>query len=306
VKSGQLIGRIDDAEYQQAVIEAEANLKIAGSSLIEAGIQFELARQERERVETLQAKGIASPAELDAAVSNYSAQESRLDLATAQVEQREASLAAARIRLGYTRLAASKPGFIGQRFVDEGALLAPNAAVVSVVGIDSVIVRATVTERDYGAIQPGQSVEVTVDAFPNQQFIGDVARVAPLLDEASRVAEVEVEIANEQRLLKPGMFARAAVQIAHRDSVQTVPTQALVSRNGHPGVFTVAPDCDITQFVLVTVGISTSTQTEILSPQIEGSVVTLGQHLLEDGSPVLVPTEGERAEGRESGRMAPS
>jgi len=291
VRTGEAIGRIDDAEYRQAVIEAEANLKIAQSSLIEAGIQFELARDEKDRVETLLEKGISSPSELDAAVSNYSAQESRLDLAKAQVEQREASLEAARIRLGYTRLTASKSGLIGQRFVDEGALLAPNAAVVSVVGIDSVIVRASVTERDYGFIEPGQQANVTVDAFPDRHFSGDVARIAPLLEETSRVAQVEVEIENDDRILKPGMFARVDIRIAARDSTQIVPTQALARRSGDTGVFLITAGEPVAAYSTVEVGISTPDWTEILAPRLEGRIITLGQHLLEDGSPVLIPSE---------------
>jgi len=291
VKTGEIIGLIDDAEYQQTVIEAEANLKIAQSSLIEAGIQFDLAREEKERVEVLLEKGISSPSELDAAISNYSAQESRLDLAKAQVEQREASLEAARIRLGYTRLTASKPGLVGQRFVDEGALLAPNAAVVSVVGIDSVIVRASVTERDYGLIRRGQYAEIAVDAYPDRKFAGDVARIAPLLEETSRVAQLEVEIKNDERLLKPGMFARVDVRIAARDSTQIVPTQALARRNTQTGVFTIASDEPKARYLPVEVGIATPAWTEILSPRLEGPVITLGQHLIEDGSPILIPSE---------------
>ena len=60
--------------------------------------------------------------------------------------------------------------------VIEGALLAPNTPVVLVVGIDSVIVRTTITERDYGRVKKGQKVEVLVDAFPGRKFPGTVAR----------------------------------------------------------------------------------------------------------------------------------
>jgi RND family efflux transporter MFP subunit len=295
VKTGEPIGRIDDAEYQQAVLEAEASLKIARASLLEAEIQFELARQDKERVEALQAKGIASPAELDAAVSSYSAQESRLDLARAQIEQREASLASAKIRLGYTRLTASKPGLIGERFVDEGALLAPNSPVVTVVGIDSVIVRATVVERDYGYIRAGQPADVMVDAFPSRRFAGVVARIAPLLEKTARVAQTEVEIQNDSLLLKPGMFARVQVVTGQRDRAQTIPRRALVTRNGDTGVFMVGSDATVAHYVPVTTGIVTPDRVEILSPTLGGLVVTLGQHLLTDGSPVLLPKSLEDA-----------
>lgn len=289
VRAGEIIALIDDAEYQQAVFEAEANLKIAQASLTESRSQFELAGQEKERSEQLQAKGIASPSELDAAVTNYAAQQSRYALAEAQVEQREAALKSARIRLGYTRLTASKPGFIGERFVDEGTLLAPNAAVASVVGIDSVIVQTSVIERDYTRIRIGQQASVSVDAFKTRQFRGVVSRIAPMLQEASRVAQMEVEVQNDSLLLKPGMFARVNVITAEKDDAQIAPATAMVSRNGETGIFIVSPEYATAHFIPVKTGIVTLDQVEILSPPVKGMVVTLGQHLLDDGSPVLLP-----------------
>jgi RND family efflux transporter MFP subunit len=291
VKPGEIVVRIDDAEYQQAVAEAEANLKIAQASLAEALSQFELAGQEKERVESLQAKGIASPAELDAAVTNYSAQQSRRQLAQAQVEQREASLKSAKIRLSYTVLAASEPGYVGERFVDEGALLAPNDPIISILGIDSVIVRTTIIERDYGRIKTGQPVQVMVDAFPNHEFTGKVSRIAPMLQEASRVAQMEVGVLNDSSLLKPGMFARVQVVMAAKDSAQIVPSQAIVNRSGETGIFVVNSADKVAHYFPVTTGIVTPERTEILSPMLNGLVITLGQHLLEDGSPVLLPQQ---------------
>ncbi len=289
VKKSEIIARIDDSEYQQAVREAEANLKIAQASLRETNSQFELAKQDLERVQSLQEKGIASPAELDAAQTNFTAQKSRLELANAQVEQREAALKSANIRLGYTVLTITEPGFIGERYVDEGSLLAPNAPIVSVIGIDTVIIQTTVIERIYGRIQVGQSAAVSVDAFPNKIFVGKVARIAPMLQEASRVAKMEVEVTNDSLALKPGMFTKLSVVLAQKDSAQVVPTQAVVSRGGENVVFAISDSGALARYIPVQVGIATPEKTEILSPQLHGLVVTLGQHLLEDGSPVILP-----------------
>jgi RND family efflux transporter MFP subunit len=297
VKQGELIALIDDAEYQQAVLEAEANLKIAQASLQEAKSQVELARQEKDRLESLRAKELVTASEFETSETNYKAQQSRMELAAAQVEQREASLASARIRLGYTRLNASRPGFIGERFVDEGALLAANNPVVLVVGIDSVIVRTTITERDYGFIGRGQPVDVMVDAFPAQRFMGTVARVAPMMQEASRMAEMEVEVDNADHLLKPGMFARVEVMTASRDSTQLVPSKAVMESDSGPVVFVVPDGGTNVDRVKVTTGIVTPEKTEIIEPQLSGRVVTLGQHLLDDGSPVLLPADSGASTG---------
>ena len=289
VRKGEIIAQIDDAEYQQAVLEAEANLKISQANLTENEIQHDLARQELERIQSLQQKGIASPAELDAVNSNFSALQSRIKLAQAQVEQREAALSSAKIRLSYTVLLASEPGFIGERFIDEGSLLAPNSPVVSVLGIETVIVRTTVIERVYGQIRIGQAAEIAVDAFPDRAFYGKVSRIAPMLQEASRVAQMEVGVANQDLFLKPGMFTKVIIVLAESQNAQVIPSPALVNRNAVNGVFVIRKDETVAHFVPVQTGIGTLDKTEITSPEIDGVVVTLGQHLLEDNGNVILP-----------------
>ena len=294
VNTGEVIARLDDAEYQQAVLEAEANLKIAKASLTEAVSQMELAKQELNRVKSLKEKGIASPSELDVASTAYDAQKSRLELARAQVQQREAALNSAEIRLGYTVLSATEPGFVGERYVDEGSLLSPNAPLISVVGIDTVIVQATIIERDYGQISVGQPAQVAVDAFPGETFDGKVARIAPVLHEESRVAKMEVEVDNRAHRLKPGMFTTITVMLREKSARQVIPPGAIVKREGVDGIFVVESDdagINLARFYPVETGIETESETEILSPDIDGPVVTLGQHLLEDGSLVTMSNE---------------
>ncbi|MBN1627789.1 MAG: efflux RND transporter periplasmic adaptor subunit [Deltaproteobacteria bacterium] len=292
VNKGEIIARLDNDEYQQAVLQAEANLKIAKASLNEAESQFELARQELERERSLQEKGIASSSELDTASTNYDAKKSGLELARAQVEQSEASLKSAQIRLNYTVLTSTEPGYIGERYVDEGNLLSTNSPLVSIIGIDTVIVQATIIEKDYGRIKVGQPAEIIVDAFPDTTFAGTVARIAPVLEEASRVAKVELEVNNSDRLLKPGMFARISVVLQEKALAQVVPNEALVKSSGREAVFIVEKDPvsggNIARRYDVETGISTNTETEIISPEIKGPVVVLGQHLLQDGGSVTL------------------
>ncbi len=288
VDRDEIIARLDDAEYEQAVIEAEANLRIAKASLLEAKSQYELARQELDRVKSLQQKGIASPSELDATTSTFEAQSSRLELANAQVEQREASLKSAQIRLSYTILKATEPGYIGERFVDEGGLIATNSPIVSVIGYEKVIVQTTVVERDYALMKEGQEAQVEVDAYPGRYFPGVVTRIAPMLQETSRVAQLEVEVDNDSLILKPGMFTHVRVVLAEKANVCTVPRDAVVNHNGETGVYLVDVEASKAKFVPVVTGISQTDIIEIVDPPLQGLVVVLGQHLLEDGSPVNV------------------
>ncbi|MFH0882348.1 MAG: efflux RND transporter periplasmic adaptor subunit [bacterium] len=291
VERNKVVARLDDAEYQQAVLEAEANLKIAQASLVETRSQFSLAEQELQRVKSLAIQNLSSNAELETAQSKYDASQARLSVALAQVQQRQAALESARIRLNYTLLRASEPGYIGERYVDEGALLPVNGAVVSVIGIDTVYVRTTVIERDYGRMIEGQAAQVSVDAFPDQTFHGYVSRIAPMLREASRVAEMEVIVPNDSLKLKPGMFARVHVVLASKENAKLIPTRALVNRDGQTGVFRVSGDGTAADWTPVSTGIVTSTNVEIVWPDLKGRVITLGQHLLQDGGAILLPDE---------------
>jgi len=214
-------------------------------------------------------------------------------------------LKSANIRLGYTILTGAEPGFVGERFVDEGALLAPNSPVASVIGIGTVIVRTTIIERDYGRVRVGQRADVQVDAFPGKWFPGNVSRIAPMLKEASRVAEMEVNVVNDALMLKPGMFANVRVVLSEQDRAQIVPRQAIVQQDGEPGVFVVGEGEAVARYVPIQTGIATLEKAEVISPRLDGLIVTLGQHLLEDGSPVILPKDSADGVREEAGRPEP-
>ncbi len=291
VQRDEVIARLDSAEYEQAQTEARANLEIARSSLAAARAELELAEKTLERVNSLEKSELVSDSQIDDARFRFEAQRARVNLAEAQVEQRMAALEAARIRLGYTLLRAAEPGYVGERLVDEGALLPVNAAVVSVVGLDTIFVSTSIIERDYGNIRSGQEAQIEVDAFPGRRFPGRVSRLAPVLKEESRVAEMEVLVPNPDQALKPGMFARVRVILSSKTDAQIVPAEAVVRRDGQTGLFVVEASRDAARYVPVTLGIQSQTIVEVIDPALDGdTIVTLGQHLLEDGSPILLPS----------------
>jgi RND family efflux transporter MFP subunit len=134
----------------------------------------------------------------------------------------------------------------------------------------------------------GQEATVTTDAYPGRVFDGRIVRVAPLLKETSREARVEVEITNPEGLLKPGMFVRVQIEFDRHDNATVVPTNALAHREDREGVFLVDLMEKKAHFVPVTVGIVSGDEAEITAPPLAGMVVTLGQHLLTDGSAIIV------------------
>jgi RND family efflux transporter MFP subunit len=303
VHKGQLVAQIEDDEYQQQVIQAEADLNVAKANLEEARSSVELSKKDLERSESLHKKGIYSDAQLDSARAQFSAQESRLKVNQAQVANREAGLEGARVRLSYTRITAEweKGGetrYVGERFVHEGALLSPNSQIISVIELEPITAVIFATDKEYFRIQPGQEVGISSTAFPGRSFRGVVSRVAPLLQETSRQARVEIDIRNENDLLKPGMFVNAEIEFARRDKAKLVPYSALVQRNGQDGVFIADVEAKTAHFTPVKIGIVEGDRAEVLEPSdISGYAVVLGQHLLEDGMGIILPERNAAGAG---------
>jgi len=294
VTRDQLIARIDDDEYVQQVDQARAELDVARANIEENRSALNLARREYERARALREKKIVSESELDTAEAQYKAARAKQKVAIAQVAQREALLKTAHVRLDYTRIRASWENgngtrVVGERYVDEGTMLTANAAIASIVAIDALTAVIHVIERDYPRVKAGQSAVITTDAYPERTFSGTIARIAPVLKEAARQARVEVDVPNPEKLLKPGMFVRVAIEFERKNGATVVPVSALVKRNGSQGIFLADLEAKRARFVAVQPGITSGDMAEIVEPAVTGYVVTVGQHLLEDGAAIMVP-----------------
>lgn len=295
VERNQLIAVLDDKEYAQQVAQAQANLQVAQANLEEARSSSEIAKRGLDRAQTLHKKGIASDSELDTAQAAYKAQDAKYKVAIAQVAHTKAGLKAAQVRLSYTQIRSSwENGYehrvVGERFVDQGAMLTPNTPILSILEIQPIIAAIHVTDRDYFRIKTGQNAVVSSKAFPEKTFSGKIARIAPLLKETSREARIEIEIPNPDELLKPGMFINAQIEFATQKNATVVPVNALVKRENQQGIFLADTQDKIAQFVPVSLGIVSSEWAEVVEPDsLSGFVVTLGHHLLGSRSPIILP-----------------
>ncbi|MFH2099674.1 MAG: efflux RND transporter periplasmic adaptor subunit [Pseudomonadota bacterium] len=298
VADGDLLAELDSGEYFQQVAQARAELEVSRANLADTRSGLSAATREFERASELRRQKVASESELDEAEALYNAARARTEVSDAQIKQKEAELKAAEVRLSYARINASWAGCQGprkvaERFVDQGAMLKANDPIVSIVDIGAVLAVIFVIERDFPDIRVGQEAEVHTDAYGDRMFPGRVVRRAPVLQEESRQARVEIEIENPGGLLAPGMFVRVNIKLAVHENAQTVPVSALVRRNSGQGVFLAEPATMKARFVAVTTGITENGMTEILSPEIQGLVITLGHHLVEDGTDISIPEAGE-------------
>jgi len=305
VKRGQVVAELDNDEYVQAVAQARADLEVAGANLSKAKSDLEIANREFKRTESLLKRGIASDSEFDAARQDQLAKQAQLKVAAAQVTKAESSLETANIRLRYTQVTAGWTGgdedrVVAERYVDEGQTVAANAPLLLIVELHPIVGVVFVTERDYAHLKPGQLVSLTTDAYPDEQYPGRIDRIAPVFRQSTRQARIEMTIDNPQHRLKPGMFIRATVVLARVPEATIVPEQALTIRDDRSGVFTVGEDGRSVAWREVKVGIREGDRVQVEGEGLSGRVVTLGQQLVNDGSPISIPAEQTKtAAGRE-------
>lgn len=293
VKRGQVVAELDDDAYVQEVAQAGANLAVAKANVSGAQSALDIATRELDRMRRLRERGVASEAQFDTARANQLNRKSQLAVAHALVTKAESELRSANIRLGYTKVTAgwrdgSGRRFVAERFVDEGQTVSANEALLRIVEFDPVIAVIYVAERDYARLDVGQAAVLTTDAFPGQRFEARIERIAPVFSEQSRQARVELSVANDNLLLKPGMFTRTTIVLDRIAEATHVPEQALTTRDGKDGVFVVNEDGTSVAWREVDPGIRQDGRVQVIGSAISGRVVVLGQQLLKDGSPITV------------------
>jgi hypothetical protein len=132
-----------------------------------------------ERSKSLYERDLLPRQTFDDTDARYQAAQAQLELSMAQLEQTKSRLDELKINLSNTVIAAPVDGFIGKRTLDPGASVGVNTSFISVVDIRTVRLVINVVEKDLRRIHQGTSVEVEVDAYPGENFIGRVARLAP-------------------------------------------------------------------------------------------------------------------------------
>lgn len=304
VVRGQVVVQMENAEFEQAVVEAEAQLAVAEANRDEAVSSFEIAKRQLERSKTLSDRGIASDSAFDAAQAQFLTAQSAVKAAQANLKRDEALLRAARIRLDYTEVkaewrAGDSERTVAERFVDEGNTVAANTPILSVIELDPVVAVIQVTEKDYPRIKIGQKAQVRADGFPAKTFVGTVSRIFPIFQEASRQAKLEIEVANPEHLLKPGMFTRCTLELDHVEDGLSVPEMAITKRNDGYGVFKVMGDGDTVKWVPVQLGFTSGEQVQLLGTDMSGPVVVLGQQFLKNGSKIRIAASSDAVKGEE-------
>ena len=180
-------------------------------------------------------------------------------------------------------------GFVTARNFDQGDMFSMSAPLFTVQQVVPVKLLVGISESEYTKVKKGQSVAIKADALPGRSFTGKVERLYPTIDAATHTFRAEVHVANTDRVLRPGMYARVTVNYGHNHSI-VVPDLCIVKQEGTGQRFVYLLKADNTvSYVPVTLGRHIGMEYEVLEGISEGDqVVYKGQVALKDGVKVVV------------------
>jgi len=276
VSKGQMLVRLEEADYKLRVDQAVAQLDSAKAGVRQAeeklGLQpgqkfdpervadvsvaranFNLAESNFQRAQKLIESGDISRAEFDQRKSQRDALKQAYESAIAQARQNYAAVMVARTNitnaqtqvdlarrtLSYTVVTAPIGGYVLERPVDVGTYVSTTTKVATIVKTNPLWIRIDIPEQAVQQIKTGQSVSLSTTSWPDRKFSGRVARISPNVSASSRTLTVEAEIDNRGGALKPGQFATVRILLPQSEAAVLVPQRALRTISGAIYVFVI-------------------------------------------------------------------
>jgi HlyD family secretion protein len=322
VRQGQILAELDDTLLQTALSEAEAELAARESEVTraksqvnnaqtrirQAEVELNQAQADEKRMMSLVEEGAisiqqAELAQTQAAVAaqtvSSAKEQTRIEqdavaIAQKRVNAQRAVVAQLRERRSFAFLQSPLTGIVLRKATETGNLVQPGSEVLSIGDFSQVKVITPVSELFLSQITPGQSVKVTLDAFPGQSFSGRVNRISPTADPVTRQVPIEVVIPNPDGKIGSGLLARVEFS-SQRPSRVIIPEAALQGEEQNT-VFVLQKNQDqpTVSARKVMVGDRSNNQVEILaSLQAGESFVVRSSRPLKDGETVRLSVISE-------------
>lgn len=237
VQKGDVIARLDNADYAAAVGQAEAGLASAKATLIEAQSDRDQMQRDYVRVRDIHAQNpnLVSPQDVENADSRARQAAARFDAQTARVDAAAAALRVAQANLENTYIRAPFSGTVLRKEAEVGEVVAPSVgggltrgAVVTMADLATLEVEVDVNEAYIARIQGGQQARITLDAYPDTSFRGTVRQVVPTADRQRATVQVKVTIVDRDPRILTEMGAK--VEFLEAPRAQTAGAQASVQR----------------------------------------------------------------------------
>jgi RND family efflux transporter MFP subunit len=287
VTAGQLVAEIEAPDFDQQVKQARAareqaiaSLEQANANLVQGKSNEKMARVTAERWATLSQQGVVSRQENDTYQSQYETQranvqalEKAINVAKSNISVSEASLGRLTEMQGYLKVRAPFAGVITLRNVDTGGLVTEGTTLLfRIAQTDRLRAYVNVPQSEARSVHVGQAARLTIADLPSRKFNGTVTRTSNALDPATRTLLTEVQVANPDGALMPGMYADVDLTTPRNDPPALIPGDTLVVRTDGPQVAVVQPDHTI-HFQRIQLGRDYGDRIEVLSGLEAGQMI---------------------------------
>ncbi len=247
VKKGQIIAELAHQDTELKVKFRESKLQTAKTNLVQAAKKVETH-------EKLLAAGAIVQLKVDEVKLDY--EKAKQEMEAAKIE-----LDSSKAELEKTYLPAPKDGILGSKDIEVGEFVTSSVKVASLIEITDVLIEMGIIEKDVEKIKQGQPVKVSVDAYPDQEFSGEIDSIASTI-EGSRTLTVKAKVPNPESLLLPGMFARVTINVFQKENTIVIPAVALNKGEEGYHVYLVEKDNTI-KTQPVQVGYATSDKAQV-------------------------------------------
>lgn len=277
VAFGEPILEMDRKDLFAQYAVACANLGVAESQAAQARLKSDWMAKERDRLEDLHERSKGQSTQV---VSEQSLDKARMDAAIALEDVRTAEAAANQrraerhvtlVNLSKSWMRAPFDGVITRLSVEEGDAVAVGRWVVEMMDLTKVRVHAPLDEVDLGQVRVGDTVRVSMDAYPGRVFPGTVEEISPIVTttlEKNRTADIKVDVENPEGLLLVGMSADIVVVTSRKENALFVPTKCLRDRDTALRV-----EAGVARAVKVQIGLTNWDTSEVLGGLAEGDTV---------------------------------
>jgi len=265
VRKGQFLIQIDPAQYQAAVSRAQGLVASTQATLAQTRANLDQAERAWNRARQLTQLGpnLIAPETAEQAQTSYQVAQANYQATRAQLEQSRAGLQEARDNLSKTRLTSPISGRVVRLAVEEGEVAVPGTfsretgLLMTVADLSVILAKVQVDETDVVRLSPNDSVQVTIDAYPDTTFLGRVTKISHSAKlTATQTAsgsndravdfDVEVTLDNPPRDIRPDLSCTARMVTDTRSRVLSIPIIALTVRD-HGRVPSEDPNVDATR-----------------------------------------------------------
>ncbi len=236
VQKGDPLVSLEDRQYQEQVEQARANLKINQAQLKQAQARYRELESEYQRTRQLSEKELSSDLEMERLEAQMESAEADVELAEAQVEQAQSTLEEQQEMLSQAVIRAPINGTVGQRNAEMGMQVGSNTQLFTIGDLDNLRVEVVLTDNMLNEISIGQTANIHVG---DQVIEAELSRISPFLNNITRSTEGEIDVENDNNILRPGMFVPVDILYGESQQATLIPTSALYSdpNTGNAGVF---------------------------------------------------------------------